>query len=82
MIHHHLPQPVHGICPDLSMLTNRLVEEFQDILLPRSAAYAAHKAREELAAVHTDIQKKGEKPAVPERNRPPRNRSCRPSIPY
>ncbi|WP_243148566.1 acyl-CoA dehydratase activase-related protein, partial [Blautia massiliensis (ex Durand et al. 2017)] len=41
------------------ILTNRLVEEFQDIPAAEVKA-AAHKAWEELAAVHTDIQKKGE----------------------
>ena len=40
------------------ILTNRLVEEFQDIPAAEVKA-AAHKAWEELAAVHTDIQKKG-----------------------
>ena len=43
------------------ILTNRLVEEFQDIPAAEVKA-AAHKAWEELAAVHTDIQKKGEEP--------------------
>ena len=42
------------------ILTNRLVEEFQDIPAAE-VKVAAHKAWEELAAVHTDIQKKGEK---------------------
>ena len=41
------------------ILTNRLVEEFPDIPAAEVKA-AAHKAWEELAAVHTDIQKKGE----------------------
>ena len=41
------------------ILTNRLVEEFQDIPAAEVKA-AAHKAWEELAAVHMDIQKKGE----------------------
>ena len=41
------------------ILTNRLVEEFQDIPAAEVKA-AAHKAWEELVAVHTDIQKKGE----------------------
>ena len=41
------------------ILTNRLVEEFQDIPAAE-VKVAAHKAWEELAAVHTDIQKKGE----------------------
>ena len=41
------------------ILTNRLVEEFPDIPATEVKA-AAHKAWEELAAVHTDIQKKGE----------------------
>ena len=41
------------------ILTNRLVEEFPDIPAAEIKA-AAHKAWEELAAVHTDIQKKGE----------------------
>ena len=41
------------------ILTNRLVEEFPDIPAAEVKA-AAHKAWEELVAVHTDIQKKGE----------------------
>ena len=41
------------------ILTNRLVEEFQDIPAAEVKA-AAHKAWEELTAVHMDIQKKGE----------------------
>ena len=43
------------------ILTNRLVEEFQDIPAAEVKA-AAHKAWEELAAVHTDIQKRVRKP--------------------
>ena len=46
------------------ILTNRLVEEFQDIPAAEVKA-AAHKAWEELAAVHTDIQKKGEETSIP-----------------
>ena len=43
------------------ILTNRLVEEFQDIPAAEVKA-AAHKAWEELAAVHMDIQKRVKKP--------------------
>ena len=42
------------------ILTSRLVEEFPDIPAAEVKA-AAHKAWEELAAVHRDVQKKGEK---------------------
>ena len=41
------------------ILTSRLVEEFPDIPAAEVKA-AAHKAWEELAAVHRDVQKKGE----------------------
>ena len=41
------------------ILTNRLVEEFPDIPAAEVKA-AAHKAWDELSAVHLDIQKKGE----------------------
>ena len=42
------------------ILTNRLVEEFPDIPAAEVKA-AAHKAWDELSAVHRDVQKKGEK---------------------
>ena len=41
------------------ILTNRLVEEFSDIPAAEVKA-AAHKAWDELSAVHLDVQKKGE----------------------
>lgn len=41
------------------ILTNRLVEEFSDIPAAEVKA-AAHKAWDELSAVHRDVQKKGE----------------------
>lgn len=64
------------------ILTNRLVEEFQDIPAAEVKA-AAHKAWEELAAVHTDIQKKGEETLQYLKETGRRGiRSCRPSIPY
>ena len=63
------------------ILTNRLVEDSRIFLLPRSKLLPIRPGKNLQPYIRIS-RKRGGNPTVPERNRPPRNRSCRPSIPY